>query len=39
VSVALTPKPGTDHSGRLAAGVRAVTEVVLKGQCENCGDE
>jgi Fur family ferric uptake transcriptional regulator len=39
VSVALTPKPGADRSGRLAAGVRAVNEVVLKGQCENCGDE
>lgn len=38
VDVALTPKPGADQPGRPAAGVRAVTEVVLKGQCENCGD-
>ena len=39
VDVALTPKPGGDQAGRPAAGVRAVTEVVLKGQCENCGDD
>ncbi len=38
ISVAITPKPGTGQAGQPVAGIRAVTEVLLKGQCENCGN-
>ncbi len=48
VKVAITPKPGSPPTGKKPAagktpdgkstGIRAVTEVLLKGQCENCSD-
>ena len=48
VTVAITPKPGRAGQGKQptagknaegkSAGIKAVNEVVLKGQCENCSD-
>jgi len=44
VKVAITPKPGSDAKAKRppagkSAGIRAVTEVLLKGQCENCSED
>ena len=49
VKVAITPKPGGEAAatrppaGKQATGkptgIRAVTEVLLKGQCENCSED
>jgi len=49
VKVAITPKPGGRGKGKRleregkrpagkSSGISAVTEVLLKGQCENCSD-
>ena len=36
VDVAITPRPGPRKQGAGKKGVPAVTEVLLKGTCENC---